>query len=480
MRNHIMSTQQKKIDRRSFLKSSAATAGVFSIVPNYVLGKNGHTAPNSKLNIAGIGIGGMGKSNLGAVCTPLSKRNEENWPNKNSQNIVALCDVDWAYAKKTFEEYPDAKRYKDYRVMLDEMGDKIDAVIIATPDHTHACIAMEAMRRGKHVYVQKPLTHSVYEARVLTETARKHGVVTQMGNQGHSGEGIRLICEWIWDGAIGDVREVHAWTNRPAWPQGMGRPKDTPLVPETLDWDLWLGPAPQRPYHPAYHPWNWRAWTDFGTGALGDMACHILDPVFWALKLQYPVSVQGSYATNIAEKWKKYDLSETYPLGSIIHLEYPERKSMPAVKVNWSDGGLLPERPQELEEGRKMGEGGSGVIFVGDKGKLMCGCYGSSPQLIPYTKMKTYKRPQKTLPRIEVSHEMDWVNAIKEGRQSSSNFDYAGPFTEMVLMGNLSLFKPGEKIEWDGKNMQATNFPELNKYVNRPYRQGWYLEKPTA
>ena len=463
----------KKIDRRNFLKSTGAGIAMFSIVPSYVLGRNGNTPPSGKLNIAGVGVGGMGKGNLGAICKPLSERKEGLWPDSNSQNIVALCDVDWDRAKETVEEYPDAKRYKDYRVMLEEMGDKIDAVVVATPDHTHACVAMEAMRRGKHVYVQKPLTHSIYEARMLTEAARKYGVVTQMGNQGHSGEGIRLVCEWIWDGAIGDVREVHAWTNRPVWPQGIGRPEDTPSIPKTLDWDLWLGPSPHRPYHSAYLPFAWRGWVDFGTGALGDMACHILDPVFWALKLKYPVGVEGSYATN--ENWKNPEMNETYPLGSVIHLEYPARGPMPAVKVHWYDGGLMPERPQELEEGRKMGDNSGGVIFVGDKGKLMCGCYASGPQLIPYTKMKAYKRPEKTIPRIETSHEMDWVNAIKEGRQPSSSFDYSGPLTEMVLMGNLSLFKPNDKIQWDGENMQATNFPELQKYVNRPYREGWTL-----
>ncbi len=477
MKNHKVT----KLDRRSFLKTAGAGIAAFSILPGHVLGRNGTTPPSGKLNIAGIGVGGMGKGNLRAVCLPLSDRNKEGaWPDPNSQNIVALCDVDWDYAKKTFDEYPEAKRYKDYRVMLDEMGDKIDAVIIATPDHTHACIAMEAMRCGKHVYVQKPLTHSVYEARLLTEAARKYGVVTQMGNQGHSSNDIRRICEWIWDGAIGDVREVHAWTNRPIWPQGLLRPTDTPAVPATLDWDLWLGPAPQRPYHPAYHPWNWRAWVDFGTGALGDMACHVLDPVFWALNLKYPTSVQGSYVVNVVEKRKRLEVGESYPLGSKIHFEFPARETMPEVKVHWYDGGLLPERPDELEEGRRMGTDGNGVIFVGDKGKLMCGCYAESPQLIPYAKMKAYEKPEPTISRIKTSHEMDWINAIKEGRQSSSNFDYAGPFTEMVLMGNLSLFRPGEKILWDGDKMEVTNIPELNKYVNPPYRDGWYFEKQKA
>jgi predicted dehydrogenase len=419
----------------------------------------------------------MGKNNVGEVCKPLSKR-QEGQPDPDSQNIVALCDVDWGYAQKTFDEYPDAKRYKDYRIMLEEMGDKIDAVIIATPDHTHACIAMEAMRRGKHVYVQKPLTRTVHEARILTEAARKYGVVTQMGNQGHSGEGDRLICEWIWDGAIGNVREVHAFTNRPIWPQGMGRPKEEPAIPETLDWDLWVGPSPMRPYHPTYLPGIWRAWVDFGSGALGDMACHIMDPIFWALKLKYPISVQGSYSSNVIDWSHKVDLSETYPLGSVIHFEYPERKGMPEVKVHWYDGGLLPERPQELEAGRRMGDSDGGVIFVGDKGKLMCGCYGAGPQLIPYEKMKAYNKPKETIPRIKTSHEMDWVAAIKEGRQPSSSFDYSGPLTEMCVMGNLSLFFPGQKLLWDGEKMKVTNVEKANDYVNPAYRDGWYLEKP--
>jgi predicted dehydrogenase len=465
------------ISRRDFVKASTAGLAMFNIVPSHVLGLNGQTPPSGKLNIAGVGVGGMGGANVRAVCKPLKDRVEGQWPDSNSQNIVALCDVDWEHAKGTFEQYPEAKRYKDYRVMLDEMGDKIDAVIIGTPDHTHACIAMECMRRGKHVYVQKPLTKTVYEARMLTLAAKKYGVVTQMGNQGHSGEGIRSICEWIWDGAIGEIREVHAWTNRPVWPQGLARPADGMPVPGSLDWDLWIGPAPMRPYHRAYHPWDWRAWVDFGTGALGDMACHILDPVFWALKLKYPTSVEGSYAANVTEKWKKQDVVESYPLGSIIHLEYPAREGLPPVKIHWYDGGLLPERPEELEPGRRMGDGGNGVIFVGDKGKIMCGCYAEAPQLIPYSKMRAYKRPEKTIPRINTSHEMNWVNAVKEGTQASCDFSYAGPFTEMVLMGNLCLFKPGEKLLWDGEKMEVTNFPELNKYVNPPYREGWYLEK---
>ncbi len=452
---------KETLTRRNFLAGAAGGLAGFTIVPRLVLGENDQPSANNKMNIAAVGIGGMGQSNLAEVA--------------RTENIVALCDVDQAYAGPVFAKYPQAKVFGDYRVMLDKMGKEIDGVIIATPDHTHAVVAMECMKRGKHVYVQKPMTHTVFEARKLTEAARQYKVITQMGNQGHSSEGIRLICEWIWDGAIGPVREVHAWTNRPIWPQGLTRPTDTPATPGTLDWDMWVGPAPLRPYHPAYLPWNWRAWRDFGTGALGDMACHILDPVFWAMKLKYPLSVQGSYAANVVEKWKKIDLSESYPLGSVIHFEFPQREGMPPVKVRWYDGGLLPERPDELEPGRMLGDEEGGVMFVGDKGKLMCGCYARGPRLIPETKMQEYKRPEKTLPRINTSHEMNWVESCKSGSQATSNFDYAGPFTETVVMGNLALFYPGQKLLWDGANMQVTNIAEANQYVNPPYRQGWSL-----
>jgi len=452
-----------KISRRSFLGGAAAVAA-FTIVPRHVLGGPGYTSPSEKLNIAGIGVGGMGKNNIA---------------NLSSENIVALCDVDEEYAAPVFNCYPKAKKYRDFRKMLEKQKD-VDAVVIATPDHTHAVIAMAAMQMGKHVYVQKPLTYSVYEARVLTEAARKYKVATQMGNQGHSGEGIRLICEWIWDGAIGPVREVHAWTNRPIWPQGIDRPKDTPPVPDTLAWDLWLGPAPVRPYHPAYLPLFWRGWWDFGTGALGDMACHILDPVFWALKLKYPISVEASIASTRRKTesgWTKLVVNtETYPNASIVRYKFPARGDMPPVKLTWYDGGLLPPRPEELEPGRQMGD--SGVIFVGGKGKLMCGTYGDGPRLVPETKMKEYKRPEKTLPRIDggvEGHEKDWARACKGGKPASSNFDYSGPLTETVVMGNLAIHYPGRKLEWDGQNMKVTNFPEANEYVRRRYRDGWTL-----
>ncbi|MHC4364865.1 MAG: Gfo/Idh/MocA family protein [Planctomycetota bacterium] len=471
-----MTEQKKKISRRDFMTGAAAAVTAFTIVPRHVLGGRGHTPPSEKLNVAGVGIGGMGKSNINTIAGLRFDENDKpDYENMDGENIVALCDVDEDYAAKTFELYPKAKKYRDFRRMLDKQKD-IDAVVIATPDHTHAVVAMAAMQLGKHVYVQKPLTHSVYEARMLTEAARKYKVATQMGNQGHSAEGARLICEWIWDGAIGPVREVHCWTNRPVWPQGIGRPEETPPVPPTLDWDLWLGPAPYRPYHPTYLPFNWRAWLDFGTGALGDMACHIMDASFWALKLGYPISVEASHSYDVREMWKRVDNKETYPRASIVRYKFPARADMPPVKLAWYDGGLLPARPEELEQGRELPD--SGTIFVGDKGKIMCETYGGSPRLIPETKMQEYKRPEKTIPRIANGadgHEQNWVDACRGGEPACSNFDYSGPLTETVVMGNLAMLNPGKTLDWDGLNMKVTNLPEANEHVHREYRQGWTL-----
>jgi predicted dehydrogenase len=441
----IKRQQGTAISRRDFLNGAAAVAA-FTIVPRYVLGGPGHTPPSEKLNIAGIGVGGRGANDIDAV---------------NSENIVALCDVDDQRAAETFQRYPQAEKYQDFRVML-EKEKNIDAVIVATPDHVHAVASMMAIKMGKHVYCEKPLTHSVYEARALAEAARKYKVATQMGNQGHSGEGIRLVCEWIWDGAIGPVREVHAWTNRPIWPQGTDRPADIPPIPDTLDWNLWLGPAPERAYHPAYLPFDWRGWWDFGTGALGDMACHIIDPVFLALKLDYPTSVRA-VSTNVN--------SETAPSSSVVEYEFPPRGDMPAVKLIWYDGGLKPTQPDELEPGRALGVGG--VIVVGDEGKLMCGSSAASPRLIPEAQMQAYNRPLESLPRVE-DHHKDWLEACKGGRPAGANFDYAGPLTEIVLLGNIAI-RAGMKLDWDGPNMRCTNVPEANEYIRREYRKGWTL-----
>ena len=456
MKSEKKETKKSKISRREFLGGSAAATMAFTIVPNHVLGGPGRKAPSDKLNVAGVGVGGMGKNNIRAC---------------KSENIVALCDVDESYAGKVFNAYPKAKRWTDFRQMLDKQKD-IDAVIVATPDHTHAVVAMKAMQLGKHVYVQKPLTHNVWEARMLTRAAKKYKVATQMGNQGHSGEGCRLIYEWINAGVIGEVRKVDAFTNRPVWPQGIDRPSDTPTVPKTMHWDLFLGPAPVRPYHPVYTPFKWRGWWDFGTGALGDMACHVLDPVFFALKLKYPerVSACSSKVNN-----------ETGPLASIVRFEYPARQRMPAVKIDWHDGGMLPPRPEELEPGRRMGNGRSGVIFIGSKGKIMCGEYGDSPRLLPETRMRDFVKNMtpKTVPRVNASHEKDWLIACKGGRAACSNFDYSGPLTEMVVMGNLAIRtkNKNDKLEWDGENMKVTNVAEANQYVRRENRKGWEFDE---
>jgi predicted dehydrogenase len=467
-RSHGAEPQAAALSRRDFVRAVAAAA-TMTVVPRHVLGGPGTVPPSEKLNIAGIGIGGMGRNNI---------RNCE------TENIAALCDVDWDYAGGVFERYPNARKWKDYRRMLEEQRE-IDAVVVATPDHAHAVVAMAAMQLGKHVYVQKPLTRTVWEARMLTEAARKYKVATQMGNQGHSGDGVRLICEWIWDGAIGEVEEVHAWTNRPIWPQDIARPPETPPVPETLDWDLWLGPAPYRPYHPAYLPRLWRGWWDFGCGALGDMACHVLDPVFWALKLTYPTSVEASAAMHIQTRpgsdWGRPETSrESFPTASVVHYDFPRRDGMPPVKVHWYDGGLRPPRPEVLEPGRDLEQAESNVLFIGSKGVLRCGEYGDSPRLIPESSMRAYTQPAKTLPRVPGSsdgHEQDWIRACKGGTPACSNFDYSGPLTETVVMGNLAL-RPenlGKKLEWDGENMRMTNDEQANGYVRPEFREGWSL-----
>ncbi len=439
-------TNNPAISRRNFLEKASVSAASLTLIPGYVMGGKGHTPPSDKLNIAGVGVGGAGGNNV---------------RNMSDENIVALCDVDWKYAAETFMEHPRAKKYKDFREMLEEMDKQIDAVVIATPDHTHAVVASMAMKMGKHVFVQKPLTHSVYESRYLTELARETGVVTQMGNQGNSGEGIRKVCEWIWDGAIGEVKEVHCWTNRPIWPQGLERPGETPPVPDTLDWDLFLGPAPERPYHPAYTPWNWRAWWDFGTGALGDMACHIIDPAFKALKLKYPYAVEaGSTPVN----------TESAPSAERVTYYFPSRDNLPSVAMppvvlRWYDGGLMPERPVELPAGKIMGDWGGGTLFVGSKGKLICSTYARDPYLLG---VEEYE-PPKVLRRIEGGsrgHGLDFVRACKESPGDrvapGSSFEYAGPFNETVVMGNLAvrLQDLKRRLEWDGENMQITNIDD--------------------
>lgn len=481
--NHKMSKKQNKkqsaMDRREFVKHSSLAAGGFMIVPRYVLGGKGYTAPSDRLNIAAVGIGGKGDSNIRAAVLWDEKTGE------TQENIVALCDVDDEVGKNSFKRFPKAKKYKDFRVMYEEMLDDIDAVIVSTPDNTHAIVAMPFMKAGKHVYVEKPLTHDVYEARMLTEAAKKYDVVTQMGNQGSSGDGIREIMEWIDLGIIGKVREVHCWTNRPVWPQGVPKPTGKNQVPKTLDWDLWLGPAPMQDYQPVFVPFSWRGWWDFGTGALGDMACHIIDPAFKALKLNYPTAVEASTVVRYPEMWTRKDFPEACPQASIIHFDFPARGDMPPVTLHWYDGGLTPRRPEELKDDEPMGDGGNGVIFVGDDGKIMCDTYARNPRLLPSERMKYFKKPDPIIKRVTVNHQRNWIEAIKNGTECSSGFEYAGPFTETVLMGNLALrslsiqedgqYTGKKRLMWDGENMKITNYAPANQFVKREYRKGWSL-----
>jgi predicted dehydrogenase len=447
-----------RIDRRAFVKAAAASTG-FMIVPRRVLGR-GFVAPSDRLNIAGIGCGGQGGSDLAQLET---------------ENIVALCDADWERAARTFARHPKAPRYKDFRVMFEKQKD-IDAVVVGTPDHFHAAAAMVAIKLGKHAFVEKPLTHDVFEARQLVKAAREAKVATQMGNQGHAMESLRLLCEWIWDGAIGPVREVHAWTPHPVWPQGMLRPADTPPVPATLDWDVWLGPAPYRPYHPAYLPTAWRGWQDFGTGGLGDMGCHIFDHIVSALKLGAPTTVEASSSIFVPESmnWNKPKNTETYPQASMVTYKFPAREGFPPVTLTWYDGGLMPPRPEELPAGLKMGDQYGGALYVGDKGKILTGSHGANGlRLIPDEKMNAYTRPAKTLPR-SIGHHAEWVAACKGGPAAGSNFDFAGPLTEIVLLGCVAI-RVEEKLQWDAVNMRFPNVPAADEFLHRPRRKGWEL-----
>ena len=433
----------KKISRADFLKASATGLAAMTVVPNNVMGAAlGHKAPSDKLNIAGVGVGGRGAGVLKGL---------------EGENIVALCDTDWKYAKGTFDRYSKAQRFWDWREMYDKIGNQIDAVMCATPDHSHAIVSATAMELGKHVYCEKPLTHSVYESRLLTKMAAHTGVATQMGNQGSSDDGVRLVCDWIWNGEIGEVTRVDTFTDRPIWPQGLMRPTTVDPVPETLNWDLFIGPAKFRPYNQVYQPWNWRGWWDFGTGALGDMACHILHPVFKALNLGYPTEVQGS-STAL--------LTDCAPQAEYVKYKFPAREKvhkakMPEVIVNWYDGGLKPERPEGMEPGVDFNiqGGGGALVFYGTKDTLVCGCYGANPFLLSGRVPETPSRAR----HVELSHEMDWVRACKESKENrqktNSDFSEAGPFNEMVVMGVLAvrLQNLHKILHWDGENMKFTN-----------------------
>ena len=470
-----VTVRSPELTRRQFLRGTLLSASAFMVVPGGVLGLRGAASANEKLNLAGIGVGGQGSHDLGQM---------------ESENIVALCDVDKKYAARIFKKYPKAQQFTDYRQMLDQMKE-IDGVVVATPDHLHAFAAMEAIKRGKHVYCEKPLTHSVWEARRLATAAREAKVATQMGNQGQASEQTRRLCEYVWAGVIGDVLEAHIWTDRPSqglfneyWPQGVGRPKDTPPVPDSLDWDLWIGPAPMRPYNPAYLPFKWRGWWDFGTGALGDIGCHAMDPVFRALKLGAPLSVQGA-STRVND--------ETYPLGSTVTYQFPARTAepqainchvkglssaasggvaMPPCKLVWYDGGLRPSRPEGLPEGKPMGS--NGRLLIGEKGFIL------GNEVYPEARAKEIGEIPRTIPRSD-GHYHEWILACKGGKPPGSNFDWAGPLAESVLLGNVALrLELREDLTlcellWDSAALKFTNLEEANKFLRREYRAGWSL-----
>lgn len=488
-----MTMEEKKVNdsnqnsRRDFIKNTAlATAGFF-IVPRFVLGGKGFIAPSDRLLVAGIGVGGKGEGDI------------MSFYKSGKADIAFLCDVDDRRAANSVKSFPKAKYYKDWREMLDKEAKNFDAVSVSTPDHNHAVAALAAMQLGKHVYVQKPLTHDIWEARVLTDAANRYKVVTQMGNQGSSGDGVRQLMEWYDAGLIGHVHTVYCWTDRPVWPQGIPWPAQKAEVPKELDWNLWLGTAPYKDYIEKLVPFNWRGWWDYGTGALGDMGCHIMEPAFRVLNLKYATDVQATVGSVYVDEFKRGYFPESCPPSSHVVLNFPKtNKTKHDVTVHWMDGGIQPERPEELGANETFGDGGNGTYFIGSKGKMMCGTYGANPQLLPTSRTGEVKVKQK-YPRVPggaEGHYAQWVNACIAGygnMEVSSPFQTAGPLTEALLMANLAIrgndirtlrangngFNyPGRylKLLWDNDNMKVTNFDAVNQFVKREYRPGFELK----
>jgi predicted dehydrogenase len=480
-----MKTEQENkntSNRRDFIKTTAIAAAAFMIVPRHVLGGPGYLAPSDRLLVAGIGVGGKGQSDLSMFYK------------SGKADIAFLCDVDDRRAANSVKAFPKAKYYKDWREMLDKEHKNFDAVSVSTPDHNHAIQALAAMQLGKHVYVQKPLTHDIYEARILTAAAKKYKVVTQMGNQGASNDGPRQMKEWYEAGLIGDVHTVYAWTDRPVWPQGIPRPTKKAEIPAELDWNLWLGTAPEKDYIDKLVPFNWRGWWDYGTGALGDMGCHLIEAPFSVLNLKYAKEVQASVGSVYVDEFKRGYFPESCPPSSHVTLKFPKTdKTMGDVTLHWMDGGIQPERPEELEANETFGDGGNGTLFIGTKGKMMSETYSANPKLLPLSKNKDIKvAPKYTrVPDGANGHYKQWVEAAIAGygkQEVSSPFEIAGPLTEALLMANLAIRSfdiqktvngkttyPGRytKMLWDNDNMKVTNFDEANQFVKREYRKGW-------
>lgn len=475
-----MTTTQTGLTRRRFVQLSGTAGAGMIMMPGTLHGML-HRSPNDKLNVAFIGVGGKGAVHVDAL---------------KHENIVAFCDVDDKRAGSVYGLFPDVPRFYDFREMLDKMHQQIDAVVVSTPDHTHAVATMPCIQLGKHVYVEKPLTHNIAEARALLKAAQQYGVVTQMGNQGASMDCNRDVTEWIQAGVIGDVHTVHVWTNRPVWPQGVPLPTDTVSVPETMQWDLWLGPAEYRAYHPAYAPFKWRGWWDYGTGALGDMGCHLIDPAYRALKLTTPYAAEASATTVWVGDFVEGNIPESCPPSSLVRLDFAARAGMPECSLWWYDGGIRPMRPAELGANEPFGSWDGGVLFEGTGGKLICGIFGDKPTLLPTSRMETFTPPAKTIARIEGEHQDNWVRACKGLEPATSPFEYAVPLTETLLIGNLAVRcydikvlqegktptswapydYPGRvRLEWNTDDMRVTNFESANQYVSRAYRQGWNI-----
>lgn len=443
--------------RRDFLKSTTAAALGFQVVPRHVLGAPGRPGPNSRIRLASIGAGGQAASDLGQMA---------------DEHIVALCDVDEKRAEGMFQRFPEARRYQDFRIMLGEMADEIDAVLVGTPDHTHAVAVQAVMNLNKPVFCEKPLAHSVAEVRALRGEAARRNLITQLGNQGHSSEHIRVFTEWVQAGAIGEVTEVHAGCD--AFPDVYCQlnkleqvSRERPPVPKTLAWDLWLGPVAERPYHPAYVPWNWRGWTAFGTGAIGDWVCHVLDPVYWALDLDMPTTIRAE-----TEGYDPKAHLEGYPRGSRITYQFPAKGGRGPVKVVWHDGSIRIPRPKQLEADRDVV--GTGAVVYGTEGTIMHGSHGAGGcRLIPETAMQAYRRPEASIPRVKAGHHRDWLEAIREGRTASAPFSYGGRLSEVGLLGMIALRLSGQELHYDGKAGRFTNSDQANEWLSTPYRTGW-------
>lgn len=467
--------------RRDFLKTTAVATTGFMIVPRFVLGR-GYVAPSDRLLIASIGVGGRGESDINLFAQ------------SGKADVAFLCDVDTRSATKSVAAFPKAKFYKDWREMLDKEHKNFDAVSVSTPDHSHAIQALAAMQLGKHVFVQKPMAHDLYEARILTQAAQKYKVVTQMGNQGASNDGTRIMKEWYEAGLVGDVHTIHAWTNRPVWPQGIPWSTAKAEIPKELDWDLWLGTAPYKNYVDKLVPFNWRGWWDYGTGALGDMGCHLLEAPFSVLNLKYAKDVQCSVGTVYVDSFQRGYFPESCPPSSHVTLTFPKtEKTIGDVTVHWMDGGIQPERPEELGPNEIFGDGESGTLFTGTKGKMMCDTYGFNPRLLPLSKNENLQIEQKyaRVPDGWDGHHRQWIEGAIAGygkHELSSGFEVAGPLTEALLMANLAIrgfdLKKeylgettfpgrGAKLLWDNDQMKITNFDEVNQFVKRNYREGW-------